>query len=728
MRIIILFLFLIISPRSFADNPEGKLTLEDIYKKHVFAERDVDGFRWMNDDDYYTTLKRDNSSGEQYIIKFEAITGKPVDTLLNTKVLTTTEGKALTINDYTFGPKEKKVLLTVEKESIYRRSSKAFYYVYEFQYNEFERLANGGKESFATFSPDGKRIAFVRDNNLILKDLDTKKIRNVTDDGLVNHIINGMGDWVYEEEFSLSKAFAWSPDGKKIAFFTFNESQVKEYDIQVWGKLYPKEYKFKYPKAGEQNSRVSISVYSIEDNRTTKMNTGDEADIYIPRIKWLPDGEILSIIRMNRLQNKLEILHADVNTGNSAIIYQETCDTYIDLEYTDDLTYLSDGSFVKSSERDGYKHIYYYDHGGKLIRQVTSGNWEVSDLIALDEKRKILYFVSTEDSPLERYLYKISLNGKRKTRVSEFDGINRPVFSSGLSFFINWNNSASRPTKITLHKSNGHLIRVLEDNKLLQKTAKEYALAKKEFFSFVTVDSIHLNGYMLKPVNFDSSKKYPVLMTVYGGPGSQTVQNSWERQYWHHLLTQKGYIIVSVDNRGTGGRGRAFKHSTYKKLGKLEAFDQIQAAKYLRGLPYVDADRIGIWGWSYGGYMSALVLFTGHEFFKAAIAVAPVTSWRYYDTIYTERYLQRPQDNPDGYDDYTPLAHAGELTGAFLLIHGTGDDNVHFQNSIELQRALILAGKQFRSFYFPDKNHGIYGGNTRYYLFTMMTDFVLNNL
>lgn len=728
MRIIILYFFLIISSGAWAENPAGVLTLEDIYKKHVFAERYVDGFRWMHDDNYYTTLKKDDTSWGQYIIKFRTITGLPVDTLLNTEKFASNDGKTLVISGYTFGPKEEKILLSVDKESIYRRSSKAFYYVYDIHKDEIERLTAGGKESFATFSPDGKHIAFVRDNNLFLKDLSTKKVWKITNNGLVNHIINGMGDWVYEEEFSLSKAFYWSPDGGKIAFYTFDESKVKEYDMQVWGQLYPEEYRFKYPKAGEQNSKVSISVYSIDDSYTTRMDIGEETDIYIPRIKWLPDGEVLSIIRMNRLQNKLEILHADVNTGESTVIYLEESNTYVDLEYTDDLTYLSDGSFLKSSERDGFKHIYYYDKKGRIVRQVTAGKWEVSDLIAVDEKRKILYFVSTEDSPLERHLYRIGLNGKHKVKISEYEGVNRPVFSSGLSFFINWNNSASTPTKITLHKSNSNLIRVLEDNKSLQKTAKYYGLATKDFFSFITVDSVHLNGYMLKPVDFDPSNKYPVLMTVYGGPGSQTVQNSWERQYWHHLLTQKGYIIVSVDNRGTGGRGRAFKHSTYKKLGKLEAFDQIQAAKYLGSLPYVDANRIGIWGWSYGGYMSALVLFTGHEYFKAAIAVAPVTSWRFYDTIYTERYLQRPQDNPEGYDDYTPLAHAGELKGAFLLIHGTGDDNVHFQNSVELQRALILAGKQFRSFYFPNKNHGIYGGNSRYYLFTMMTDFILDNL
>jgi len=728
MRIFTLFLFLVTVLRVWADNPDRELTLEDIYKKQIFAERQVEGFRWMHNDNYYTTLKHEGASGVQYIIKYETLTGKPVDTLLNTEEFTTTTGEMLIIDDYSFGPNEQIVLLAVDKESIYRRSSKAFYYVYDLQKKEIKRLTKGRKESFATFSPDGKHIAFVRNNNLILRDLNTAKVWQVTNDGLANHIINGMGDWVYEEEFSLSKAFYWSPDGKKIAFFTFDESQVKEYNMQLWGGLYPKEYRFKYPKAGEKNSKVSINIYCLDDNSTIRMDTGEEIDIYIPRIKWLPDGQKLSIIRMNRLQNKLEILHANVYTGKSEVICIEESETYVDLNYTDDLTYLSDGSFVKSSERDGYKHIYYYADGGKLIRQITTGNWEVSDLLAVDEKRKMLYFVSTEDSPLERHLYRISLTGKRKTRISKFDGINRPVFSSGLLYFINRNNSASAPTKITLHKSNGDLIKVLEDNKALQKTAKDYGLAKKEFFSFITIDNVHLNGYMLKPVDFDPSKKYPVLMTVYGGPGSQGVQNSWEYEYWHHLLTQKGYIIASVDNRGTEGRGRAFKHCTYRNLGKLETFDQIQAAKYLGALPFVDAGRIGIWGWSYGGYMSALVLFTGHEYFKTAISVAPVTSWRFYNTIYTERYLQRPQDNPEGYDDYSPLSHASELTGTFFLIHGTGDDNVHFQNSIELQKALILAEKQFKSLYFPDKNHGIRGGNSRYYLFKMMTDFILNNL
>lgn len=728
MRMTAILFFLFYVNPLWGVNPGEKLTLEDIYQKRIFREQSIEGFRWTCDDDFFTELKTNAATGAQYIIKFETKTGFITDTLLNTEKLTGPEGKKLSISDYKFGPKEQKILLMSGIEHIFRRSTKAVHYIYDFKTKKLTALTKGRKESFATFSPNGNHVAFVRNNNLLVKDLESGKVWHVTSDGLHNHMINGMGDWVYEEEFSLSKAFCWSPDGKRIAFFVFDESRVKEYCMQMWGSLYPKGYRFKYPKAGEQNSLVSIRVYNLEDKSAVTMDTGMETDIYIPRIKWLPDGQKLSIIRMNRLQNVLEIMHADVLTGKSDIVYREESDTYIDLEFTDDLTYLSDGSFVMSSERDGYKHIYYYTPDGNLIRQITKGNWEVGELVAVDQKRKMLFYLSTEDSPLERQLYKIGLNGKHKTKIRLFEGVNHVEFSNELSYFVNENTSASSPLKVTLNKSNGSIVRVLEDNERLRKAFSRYGLTTKEFFSFVTGDGILLNGYMLKPSDFDPAKKYPVLMQVYGGPGSQSVQNNWEKQYWHQLLVQNGYIIVSVDNRGTGGRGRAFKHCTYKQLGKLESVDQIEAAKYLGTLPYIDPNRIGIWGWSYGGYMAALSLFTGHMYFKAAISVAPVTSWRFYDTIYTERYLQRPQDNPDGYDDYTPIAHAAELTGSFLLIHGTGDDNVHFQNSVELQRALILAGKQFRSFYYPDKNHGIYGGNTRYHLFKMMTDFVLEKL
>ncbi len=724
---IILFFWVLVHPL-FAGDSGGQLTLEDIYKMHVFREKGVAGFRWMLDDHFYTAVKEDSATGAQYLIRYETRSGLSVDTILDMAHLTGKNGEILTINDYEFSPDERKILLITDLENIYRRSTKAHHYVYDRRTGKLSRLTDGEKESFATFSPNSEYVAFVRDNNLILKDLETGEIRNITDDGLRNHIINGMGDWVYEEEFSLSKAFMWSPDSRRIGYIAFDESKVKEYDMQIWGSLYPKIYRFKYPKAGERNAVASVKVYDIVNNQTVLMDTGKDTDIYLPGIRWLPAGDKLSIIRLNRLQNLLEILHADVDTGASEVVYREKSDTYVDLEYTDDLTYLSDGSFVKSSERSGYKHIYYYAPDGRLIRQVTKGNWEVSDLVAVDERHKMLYFLSTEGSPLERQLYKIGLNGRRKARLSTCRGVNSTVFSTGMNFFVNENRSATTPLKVTLHKADGELIKVLEENDGLMEAFRHYRLTTKTFFSFITSDSIKLNGYMLKPADFDLSKKYPVLMNVYGGPGSQTVLDTWERQYWHNFLTQQGYIIVSVDNRGTGGRGIAFKHCTYKQLGRLEVRDQIEAARYLGTLPYVDAGRIGIWGWSYGGYMAALTLFKGNEYFKMAISVAPVTSWRFYDTIYTERYLQRPQDNPRGYDDNSPVELAGMLKGAFLMIHGTGDDNVHFQNSVELERALILAGKQFRSFYYPDKNHGLYGGNTRYHLFKMMTDFLRSNL
>ena len=728
IRALIFLSFCVLVHPLMADDPAGEVTLKDIYRNHIFRERDVEGFRWMCDDHYFTALKEDATTGTQFIIQFETRSGRPVDTLLNTAGLFTTGNEKRVISDYEISPDENKILLVTGREFIYRRSTKAFHYIYDRRTQKIVPVMADGKQSFVTFSPDGRYVAFVRNNNLFLKDLEKEKIREITYDGLINHVINGMGDWVYEEEFSLTRAFTWSPDSRRIAFLVFDESQVREYDMQIWEGLYPKIYRFKYPKAGERNSVVSVKVYDIDKGETVTMDTGEEKDIYLPRIQWLPGSEMLSIIRLNRLQNLLEILQADVQTGHSKVIYREKSDTYVDFDYTDDLTYLSDGSFVKSSERSGFKHLYYYDPEGKLIRQVTEGKWEVTDLLAVDERHKTLYFLSTEVSPLERHLYKVGLNGKRKTRILSYAGINNAEFSSGLNFFINRNRSAVSPLKITLHKADGALIKVLEDNEGLLKKFRHYHLTTREFFSFITHDSVRLNGYILKPAGFDPSKKYPVLMNVYGGPGSQTVQDTWEHQYWHNYLTQKGYIIVSVDNRGTGGRGVAFKHCTYKQLGRLEVEDQIEAAGYLKTLPYVDPERIGIWGWSYGGYMAALTLFKGHKYFKTAISVAPVTNWRFYDTVYTERYMQRPEDNPEGYDSNTPIALAGLLEGRFLLIHGTADDNVHFQNSVELQKVLIGKGKQFRSFYYPDRNHGIYGGNTRYHLFEMMTDFILENL
>jgi dipeptidyl-peptidase-4 len=493
-------------------------------------------------------------------------------------------------------------------------------------------------------------------------------------------------------------------------------------------KLYPGNYTFKYPKAGEENSVVQIWVYDVSTGRKVLMDTGKETDQYIPRIKWTQDPGILAMVRLNRLQNHIEILLADAGDGHSQVIYSEKNKYYIP-EIDDNYpVFLKSGKeFVIYSDKDGYRHFYLYDLNGNLINQITKGPWDVDAFLGIDNKKRLLYYTSSEESPLRRSLYVISLDGKKKIKLSQETGTNRASFSKGFKYYINYYSSVSTPTVVTLHDTKGKLIRTLEDNKELQEKVKEYGVKPKEFFNFKTSDGIELNGWMIKPPDFDPSKKYPVFFTIYGGPGSQTVQDSWSYG-WNELLAQRGYIVVSVDNRGTGARGADFKKITYGQLGKYETADQIEAAKYLGSLSYVDASRIGIFGWSYGGFMAASCLFKGHDVFKMGISVAPVTSWRYYDSIYTERYMGLPKDNAKGYDDNSPLNFCDLLEGKYLLIHGTGDDNVHFQNSVELMEALIQAGKQFEVQIYPDRNHGIYGGNTRFHLYTRMTNFILENL
>jgi dipeptidyl-peptidase-4 len=717
----ILLIGLFLAAYTFGIAQEKKqVTLEDVWSRGTFGAKSVYGVNWMKNGQFYTSQK------DGKIIQYDIATGKEVAVLFNEK---------LEFDSYALSSNEDKLLLETESEPIYRRSSKAEYYVYDLKSKNLRKLSEGGKQLYATFSPDGSKVAFVRENNLLLTDLVSNTEKQLTSDGKWNHLIHGGADWVYEEEFAFAQAFAWSPDGKKIAFYTFDESQVKEYNMQVWDGQkagYPTDYRFKYPKVGEANATVAISVYDLASGQAVKMDIGTEKDIYIPRINWTQNPNLLSIRRMNRLQNKLEILHADATTGKAQVILTETADTYVDLEFTDDLTYLSDGkTFIHSGERTGFKHLYLYDMTGKLIRPITSGEWEVSSLLGIDEKNKLAYFTSPEVAPTERHLYVIGLDGKNKKRLTTESGTHTPNFSRDCKYYLNYYSSATSPARVSVHQApTGKLLKVLEDNQALRDRMAQYQIQYKEFFNFKTSEGTTLHGWTIKPQSFDPTRKYPVLMFVYGGPGSQTVNNSWEggNFFWYQTLAQKGYMIVSIDNRGTGARGRSFKHITYKQLGKYEIQDQIEGTKYLATLPHVDKDRIGIWGWSYGGYMSSLGITVGADVFKTAIAVAPVTTWRFYDSIYTERYLQRPQDNAAGYDENSPINHVQKLKGKYLLIHGTGDDNVHFQNAVEMQNALIKANKQFESFYYPNRNHGIYGGNTRLHLYTMMTDFLEKNL
>lgn len=721
-RILNIAFVMLFSTGAFAQNKK-KVSLEDVFKSNTFSAKSVYGINWMNDGQYYSSLVR--KANASLVVKINVATGNEEQILIDGAKI------GVDFSSYSFNSDETKALIASSTEKIYRRSSKSIYHLVNLATGEAQLLVNGEKIMYASLSPDNDKVAYVKDNNLYFVELASNKITQVTQDGKWNQIINGSADWVYEEEFSMAQAFDWSPDGKKLAFIRFDENEVPEFNMQTWGALYPQDYRFKYPKAGEKNAEVSIHIYDLISQKTINVDSGDEKDIYLPRIYWTSSSTTLAYLRLNRLQNQLDLFSANTATGESKLILQEKSDTYVDLNYNDNLYFLNDNKgFIRTSEQDGFKHIYHHDENGKLIRQVTSGKWEVSSMVGVDQKGKKIYFISTEASPMERNLYVINMDGKGKKILTAAKGTHSVNMSKDFKYYIGYHSDANSPSKVTLNQASGKQLQVLEDNQTLIDKLKNFAFSEKEFFDFNTVEGTSLNAYMIKPTDFDPAKKYPVLMYVYGGPGSQNVTNSWggTRDFWHHHLAAEGYIVVCVDNRGTGARGRDFKHSTYANLGKIEVEDQIAGAKHLGTLPYIDKARIGIWGWSYGGYMSSLSLMIGNDVFKSAIAVAPVTTWRYYDTIYTERYLQTPQGNAAGYDDNSPLTHVNKLKGNLLLIHGTGDDNVHFQNAVDLVDALIKADKQFDSFYYPNRNHGISGGNTSWHLYNMMTDFIKNKL
>ncbi|MFQ5866346.1 MAG: S9 family peptidase, partial [bacterium] len=574
----------------------------------------------------------------------------------------------------------------------------------------------------------GKSIAFVRDNNLVLMELKSGKETQLTHDGH-EHVLNGHFDWVYEEEFSIIEGWQWSPDGNYIAYWQIDERRVPGFDIVHYDSLHLNWNRMRYPKAGDPNSIVRIGVVHVKTGKNIWMDIGTEDDIYLPRIKWLPNSKKLTILRLNRLQNKIDLLLGNVTTGKTEVIFTDSDKKWLDVD--DDLRFLKKSNqFLWTSEKDGYKHIYLYDLEGNLVRQVTQGEWEVRKVVAVDEKNQFIYFTATEKSPLENHLYRIDFYGKDFQRITNMPGWHSVNFSPNFKTYLDTYSQINVPPKVGLFTNTGKLRKIVVENPLDVLT--EYRMNHYEFFTLETSDGVTLNAWMLKPPDFAENKKYPVLMYVYGGPGSQTVRNRWggKRHLWFQLLAQKGYLVVSVDNRGTGARGAAFKKITYRNLGHWEVHDQIEAAKYLASLPYVDKNRIGIFGWSYGGYMSCLCLFKGNDIFKAAISVAPVTHWKFYDTIYTERYMQTPQLNPWGYENSSPLKYAKNLKGNLLLIHGTADDNVHFQNSVALVNELIAHNKQFETMFYPGRYHGIRERtkNTQEHIYTLMTDFLLEKL
>ncbi|MGK7368728.1 MAG: S9 family peptidase [Candidatus Halalkalibacterium sp. M3_1C_030] len=695
----------------------------------TFSTEGIQNVNWMKDGQFYTALVRSQNDIE--LRKYDIVSGD-YEVLVATSGLNVEGREApISIRDYQFSADETKLLIKTDVERIWRRSTKENYFIHNLESGETTKLTQSEeKQQYAQLSPEGDKAAFVQNNNLYLVDLESGEEKAITTDGTENKIINGATDWVYEEEFGFAKAWYWSPDGEKIAYYRFDESRVKEFFMTEWGSLYPELTRFKYPKAGEKNSIVKIGVYDLESEETTWMDIGEETNQYIPRINWTQSPATLAIRRMNRLQNKQDLMLADVNSGNSEVIKTETSNAWVDIN--DDLTFLENGEqFIYLSEESGYNHIYLYDLKGNLIRQVTKGDWEVTNYLGYNESNERIYFISTEDSPLERHLYSIHISGNDKIRMSEGEGWNSVNMSRDFKYYIETFSGPEQPGVYTLHESSGDEVRVLEDNEELSETLTEFKMPEKEFMK-IPLPQAELNAYMLKPSDFDSTKKYPVLFYVYGGPGSQTVTKSFDsgqRPMWHRFLAEQGYLVFSVDNRGTGARGRDFEKQVYKKLGQYEVQDQIDAAKYVMNrFDYIDTARVGIWGWSYGGYMSSLVLAKGSDIFSTAIAVAPVTSWRFYDTIYTERFMQTPQMNPEGYIKGAPLTHAGEIEGNYLLVHGTGDDNVHFQNAVEMVNKLVLEGVQFETMFYPNRAHGISGGNARQHLYEMLNSYVLENL
>lgn len=701
-------------------NAQQKFSIDNIFVKGEFKAKEFTSIKWMNDSKNYTALI------DNQIIKFNTQTGA------QEAVLFDGEKYEVTLDKYSLSQDEKKLLIAADREDIYRRSFKANYFIFDLTTNKIQKVSDDGPQQYATFSPDGLKVAYVKDNDLYFVDLRTEKVTQVSRNGEINKIINGTTDWVYEEEFGFVKGFQWSPKSDKIAYYSFDESKVKEFQMQVWDSLYPQFHTFKYPKAGEDNSRIALKIYHINDRRTVNVNLGDEKDIYIPRMQWTKNNDLLSFIRLNRFQNKFEILHAGANSGMSQIELIELYGkNYFDINFCDDLSYLKKKFFIYTTEQKGFKHLYAFDYEEKKLTAITEGDWEIDEVVGIDEKSKTVYFTSTEKSHLERHLFKIGFNGKDKKQLTSAEGWHKINMSPDCKFFIDEYSAPGLAPSYTLHDGNGKKIKVLEDNAPLNAKVKSYEWNPKEFTTLKISDSVELHGYIIKPSNFDASKKYPLMMFLYGGPGSQMVKKEWDgntRELYHKMLAQKGFVIACFDNRGTGGRGAQFKKVTYKQLGKYETEDQIAVAKALGKESWIDENRIGIWGWSYGGFMSTSCLFKGNDVFSLAIAVAPVSNWRYYDNIYTERYMRRPKDNPKGYDENSPINFVDQLKGDYLLIHGTGDDNVHLQNAIELQKELLKLDKDFDAFHYPNSNHGISTYGVRPHLYRKMMRFIIDRL
>ena len=720
MRKIVLSVSFVFAFLAISYAQKKQVTVEAVYGGEFSIER-LDALRSMKNGKQYTLLNW-GADGTTTIDKFDYATQKKVETIVSSANLQEIEG----FSSYQFSDDESQLLLATELESIYRHSTLGIFYVYDLKTKKLTKVSDA-KIQEPKLAPDGTKVAYVAKNNLYLFDLASGTTEQLTTDGQKNSVINGVTDWVYEEEFAFVRAFDWNSNGTKIAFLRFDETDVPEFSMDVFGTdLYPTQETFKYPKAGEANAKVSLHLYDVKAKTTASVDLGDA--YYIPRIKWMNNSNYLSVQVLNRHQNHLKLYSVDAKNNAATVLLEEKDKAYIDI--TDNLTFLADDSFIWTSEKDGYNHIYLHDQDGNLVNQITKGPWEVTQYYGYDQNEDKVYYQSTENGSINRGVYSIESNGKNKKALVAQEGSNDADFSADFTYFIHTYSNASTPPVYMLHKAlNGKKVKEIKNNNALVEKLKGYEISEKEF-STITINGNELNMYMVKPKDFDPAKKYPLLMYQYSGPGSQSVVNRWldARDLWHQQLVSQGYVVACVDGRGTGFKGADFKKSTYLNLVKYETEDQIAAAKELSKLPYIDENRTGIWGWSFGGHMSTNCILKGNDVFETAIAVAPVTTWRFYDTIYTERFLRTPEENPAGYDENSPLNYPEMLKGNYLLVHGSGDDNVHVQNSMRMIEALVQANKQFDWAIYPDKNHGIYGGNTRVHLFNKMTNFLQENL
>lgn len=728
-RIILSFFIIIFSFSAYAQEKK-QLTLEDFVINSTFKAEKVSDVIPLNDGIHFTMLKDSTQ-----IVKYSYKTKDESEVLFSLKSVI--DCPITGFEAFTFSKNEQRILLETKKKKIYRHSYTAEYYIWDIQTRSLTPLSGNGPQQVATFSPDGERVAFVRANNIFIKTIKFNTEFPATHDGKTNEIINGVPDWVQEEEFSYSRAFEWSPDSKSLAFLKFDEQNVPLFTMPVYKGLAPEKPEFKiyngfdslkYPKAGENNSVVTVNVYDIKKKTIIRVKTGDDNEVYFPRIDWVPAGTDLAILKLNRHQNEVELLYANPYTGDTRSIMKEKNKYYFDESYFHQFTFLDDNeNFVVFSERNGWSHLYLYQNTGYSVKQITSGNFDVTDFYGYDKVKKVFYYQAAKKSPLQREVYSISLDGKKESCLSEKQGTNEALFGLGYQFFINYFSSHTTLPVVSVYDVKGNEIRTIEENATLKKKLDEYIKPSFGFFTFKTSDGTELNGYMIKLSGFDPSKKYPVVMTQYSGPNSQEVTDSWQFD-WHNYLAEKGFIIVCVDPRGTAARGEEFRKCTYMQLGKIESDDMVEAANYVASLPYCDEKNIGIWGWSYGGFMTTLCMEKGGTIFKAGVAVAPVTNWRFYDTVYTERYMRKPSENSDGYDDNSPISHPEGIKGNLLLIHGTADENVHTQNTYEFAEALVQAGVQFDMQIYTNRNHSIFGGNTRMHLYTKITNYFETHL